>query len=55
MSAAGSQEVGEIRSRFGSMHAVSSVMYALKMIAGLVWGLVSFQAKEGSTQEVEPT
>ena len=34
------------RSQFGSMHAISNMLYSVKMIAALVWGLSRFGVKE---------
>lgn len=45
MSTAPADQVEQIRSNFGKMHAVSSVMYSIKMIAGLLWGLGRYTVK----------
>lgn len=42
MTVADTQTQAAIREEFGHMHAVSSLLYALKMIAGLAWGVVVF-------------
>ncbi|WP_394672877.1 DUF4149 domain-containing protein [Limnobacter sp.] len=34
-----------MRSQFGNMHAISSVLYSIKMIGALVWGLNRFGVK----------
>jgi len=34
-----------MRSRFGNLHAMSSVLYSVKMIGALVWGLSRFGVK----------
>ncbi|BET26879.1 uncharacterized protein DUF4149 [Limnobacter thiooxidans] len=34
-----------LRSQFGNMHAASSVLYSIKMIGALVWGLSRFGVK----------
>lgn len=38
-------ELAAMRSRFGNLHAVSSVLYSVKMIGALVWGLGRFTVK----------
>lgn len=35
-------ELARLRSQFGNMHAVSSVLYSVKMIGALAWGLGRF-------------
>ena len=35
-----------MRSQFGNMHAISSVLYSVKMIGALVWGLNRFGVKK---------
>lgn len=52
MSAASSEQIAEIRASFGHMHAVSSVLYAIKMITGLTWGVLTFRAVSGSEQQL---
>lgn len=37
--------VDDLRHQFAYMHGASSVMYAVKMIGGLVWGLGRFTVK----------
>lgn len=37
--------LAQMRSQFGNMHAVSSVLYSIKMIGALVWGLSRFGVK----------
>lgn len=39
-------ELAAMRSQFGNLHAVSSVLYAIKMIGALVWGLGRFSVKQ---------
>ncbi|HEX4879318.1 MAG TPA: DUF4149 domain-containing protein [Limnobacter sp.] len=39
------QALAELKSRFGNMHAVSSVLYSVKMIGALVWGLSRYGVK----------
>lgn len=38
-------ELAAMRSQFGNMHAISSVLYSVKMIGALVWGLNRFGVK----------
>lgn len=38
-------EVEKLRTQFGHMHAISSAMYATKMIGGLAWGISRFAGK----------
>lgn len=45
ISSAPAEQVEQIRSGFGKMHAVSSVLYSIKMIAGLLWGLGRYTVK----------
>lgn len=45
MAGADMSEVDHLRTQFGHMHAVSSVMYAIKMIGGLAWGISRFAGK----------
>ena len=40
------EALAAMRKQFGSMHAISSVLYSIKMIAALVWGLSRFGVKE---------
>lgn len=35
-------ELAAMRSQFGSLHAISSVLYSVKMIGAMVWGLNRF-------------
>lgn len=37
--------VAAIRAEFGNLHALSSVLYSVKMIGALVWGLGRFTVK----------
>ncbi|HEX4842511.1 MAG TPA: DUF4149 domain-containing protein [Limnobacter sp.] len=39
------QALAALKSRFGNMHAVSSVLYSVKMIGALVWGLSRYSVK----------
>jgi len=39
-------ELAAMRSQFGNMHAISSVLYSVKMIGALVWGLNRFGVKK---------
>lgn len=39
-------ELAAMRSQFGNLHAVSSVLYAVKMIGALLWGLGRFSVKQ---------
>lgn len=55
MSVANAEQVAGLRAQFGTMHAVSSVLYAVKMIAGLTWGVLTFQAIRHSEQTAEPS
>ncbi|MDX1670275.1 MAG: DUF4149 domain-containing protein [Limnobacter sp.] len=52
MSSADAGQVQALREKFGTIHSVSSILYASKMIAGLVAGLLVFKpiakAKENS-------
>ena len=41
-------ELAAMRSQFGNMHAISSVLYSVKMIGALVWGLNRFGVKQAS-------
>jgi hypothetical protein len=41
-------ELAAMRSQFGNMHAISSVLYSVKMIGALVWGLNRFGVKPAS-------
>lgn len=41
-------ELAAMRSQFGNMHAASSVLYSVKMIGALVWGLNRFGVKPAS-------
>jgi hypothetical protein len=43
-------ELAAMRSQFGNMHAISSVLYSVKMIGALVWGLSRF----GVTRDSKP-
>lgn len=43
-------ELAAMRSQFGNMHAISSVLYSVKMIGALVWGLNRF----GVTKDNKP-
>jgi len=43
-------ELAVMRSQFGNMHAISSVLYSVKMIGALVWGLNRF----GVTKDNKP-
>ncbi|WP_370261096.1 DUF4149 domain-containing protein [Limnobacter sp.] len=45
MATAEGQELSALRSKFGNMHAVSSVLYSVKMIGALVWGLGRYGVK----------
>ncbi|HEX4918209.1 MAG TPA: DUF4149 domain-containing protein [Limnobacter sp.] len=45
MATAEGQALAELKSRFGNMHAVSSVLYSVKMIGALVWGLSRYSVK----------
>lgn len=40
------EALASMRSKFGNMHAVSSVLYSIKMIGALVWGLSRFGVKK---------
>lgn len=42
------EELDAMRSQFGNMHAISSVLYSVKMIGALVWGLNRFGVKPAS-------
>lgn len=46
MSTLEGEELAAMRSKFGNMHAVSSVLYSIKMIGALVWGLNRFGVKK---------
>lgn len=45
MSSLQGDELEVMRSQFGNLHAVSSVLYSVKMIGGMVWGLSRFAVK----------
>ena len=38
--------VAALRTQFDYMHMVSSVLYSIKMVAGLVWGIGRFDVKQ---------
>jgi hypothetical protein len=38
-------ELANMRADFGNLHAVSSVLYSIKMIGALAWGLGRFSVK----------
>ena len=42
--------VAAIRAEFGNLHALSSVLYSVKMIGALVWGLGRFTVKPAVTR-----
>ncbi|WP_138517566.1 DUF4149 domain-containing protein [Limnobacter alexandrii] len=46
MSTLEGEALAAMRSKFGNMHAVSSVLYSIKMIGALVWGLNRFGVKK---------
>ena len=48
MSTLQGDELAAMRSQFGNMHAISSVLYSVKMIGALVWGLNRFGVKPAS-------
>ena len=48
MAALQGDELAAMRSQFGNMHAISSVLYSVKMIGALVWGLNRFGVKPAS-------
>lgn len=43
-------ELVAMRSHFGSLHIISSVLYSVKMIGALVWGLNRFGVKPASAR-----
>lgn len=45
MSTLQGDELAAMRASFGNLHAVSSVLYSIKMIAALVWGLSRYAVK----------
>jgi glucan phosphoethanolaminetransferase (alkaline phosphatase superfamily) len=46
MQALQGEQLGAAKAKFGTMHAVSSVLYSIKMIAGLLWGLSRYTTKQ---------
>ncbi|HEY1059609.1 MAG TPA: DUF4149 domain-containing protein [Limnobacter sp.] len=49
MSNATGDELAALKASFGNMHAVSSVLYSVKMIAVLLWGLDRYGVKAAPT------
>lgn len=49
MNSAPPEQAEQLRAGFGTMHAVSSVLYSIKMIAGLLWGLGRYTVKTPGT------
>ena len=45
MSGLEGDKLAAMRSQFGNLHAASSVLYSIKMIGALVWGLSRFGVK----------
>lgn len=45
MSSLEGDELAAMRASFGNLHAISSVLYSVKMIGALVWGLSRYTVK----------
>jgi hypothetical protein len=48
MSTLQGDDLAEMRSRFGNIHALSTVLYSIKMIGALVWGLSRYGVNQAA-------